>query len=315
MSIPYPMISRSFHRRTVIPFLGAAASFVGASGGAALPGGQGLARALAELAEYPGSHSDPLPKVAQYVEEIAGGRSVLQELISDKFYSAVGPKYRSCVSDFLSRLPEPIMPGLIVTTNYDVLTERTLEERDIPYFAVSHIVWGRYAGRFLCYESLEEALQLKTRSQLAACLQSFDKSAEPRVLIYKMHGTSRPVTVDARAFGGSMDSLVLTETDYVDFLAKDRLKSIPSTILERLRTSHLLFLGYSLEDWNFRVLLQRLHSAQGRDGAGATRHWAVLKSAERVESAFWDKRGVNVYSLPLEEFLPELEQCLSSHLG
>ena len=68
-----------------------------------------------------------------------------------------------------------------------------------------------------------------------------------------MHGTAMLGFRDA-----VVDSVVLTENDYVDFFAQDLLNKIPAKILELLRTARLLFLGYALEDWNFRVLLRKL---------------------------------------------------------
>jgi hypothetical protein len=67
---------------------------------------------------------------------------------------------------------------------------------------------------------------------------------------------------------GSMDlpkSLVLTESDYLEFLVKitnsrddDALRIIPSAILSALTDNPLLFIGYSLQDWTFRVLFHGL---------------------------------------------------------
>ena len=55
------------------------------------------------------------------------------------------------------------------------------------------------------------------------------------------------------------ESLVLTEDDYLDFLVnvwKDKL--IPARIERALTGASLLFLGYSLTDWDFRVLFRSL---------------------------------------------------------
>ena len=116
-----------------------------------------------------------------------------------------------------------------------------------------------------------------------------------------MHGTSKMTSES-----GVLDSVVLTETDYVDFLAADMLKKIPTKIVQLLRDARLLFLGYSLEDWNFRVLLQRLHKLQKQRGLEARRHWAFLKDPDPVETKFWEKRGVNLYHQSLDNFLSNL---------
>jgi hypothetical protein len=52
--------------------------------------------------------------------------------------------------------------------------------------------------------------------------------------------------------------MVLTENDYIRFLAQDTFRSIPLKIQEKLKEARLLYLGYSLQDWNFRVLLNRV---------------------------------------------------------
>ena len=68
-----------------------------------------------------------------------------------------------------------------------------------------------------------------------------------------------------------IDSLVLSEDDYIDFfwmLAKpmqeEFIKSI-AHLLSKIRRSRLLLLGYRLQDWDFRVLL-RGFLRQGHDG-------------------------------------------------
>ena len=55
------------------------------------------------------------------------------------------------------------------------------------------------------------------------------------------------------------DSFVVTEEDYVEFLSRmtDN-KAIPSILIDYFQERNFLFLGYSLRDWNLRVLLRRL---------------------------------------------------------
>jgi hypothetical protein len=54
------------------------------------------------------------------------------------------------------------------------------------------------------------------------------------------------------------ESLVLTEDDYIDFLMNISADSnlIPAPIARALTGSSLLFIGYRISDWNFRVLLR-----------------------------------------------------------
>lgn len=60
-------------------------------------------------------------------------------------------------------------------------------------------------------------------------------------------------------------SLVLTEGDYLDFLIRlSRDQSLlPPPIRTALAGTSLLFVGYSLTDWNFRVLFRGLVGSLG----------------------------------------------------
>ncbi|MEW1838823.1 SIR2 family protein [Nonomuraea angiospora] len=75
-------------------------------------------------------------------------------------------------------------------------------------------------------------------------------------LIYHLHGN-----------WDDPSSIVLTENDYVQYLLNLRdvddangrqLLPIPEPVLDAMTSSPLLFLGYSLQDWNFRVLFHGL---------------------------------------------------------
>src|SRR5262249_53767839 len=64
-----------------------------------------------------------------------------------------------------------------------------------------------------------------------------------------------------------MDGVVLTEDDYFDFLidmASDR-RQVPSGVLRALTRSSLLFLGFRLEEWDFRILVRCINALNGSD--------------------------------------------------
>jgi hypothetical protein len=318
-TLPYGIIAECFRNHTVVPFLGAAASIVGADPATALPSGTGLGIMLAEEGNYPGSSSDPLTKIAQFLEEIPADRDFLLAKIQSVFYERLALDYVSSLTEFLQTLSPAYMPRLIITTNYDVLVEKTLESRNVPYFAISHVMRNsRYAGRFLTYRSLGQCWSecILTRTQLEEYLVVMAAEEPDTTLVYKMHGTARLRGVikpdDGEEF---VDSIVLTESDYIEFLEDDRLNRVPSRILDLMRRSNLLFLGYSLEDWNFRVLLQRLQRIQTRQKQSKKRHWAcrLTAHADEVENRFWRLRGVELYPISLDVFLERLRKTIEEH--
>jgi hypothetical protein len=83
-------------------------------------------------------------------------------------------------------------------------------------------------------------------------------------LVYHLHGV---VGIDA--------SLVLTEDDYVDFLVNmaSNPMLIHRAVEEALSDKMLLFVGYRLADWNFRVLFRQLLGSLERSTQGS--HVAV----------------------------------------
>lgn len=308
--IPYGIIADCFRTHSIVPFLGSAASFVGAPTEGALPSGRAFAQLLAEKSGYPGSPTDALTKVAQFLEEIPADRTFLLSEVLERFDRGVAADYRSSFTDFLIELPAEHMPRLLLTTNYDTLVERTLERRGLPYLAISHVMRGsKYAGRLLCYNALDQPLDSLTilpQRRVEEQLAELATRTPPPVIVYKMHGTARLL-----ADTGMLDSVVLTENDYIEFLAGDTLQKIPLAVLKTLRTSRLLFLGYALEDWNFRVLLRRLSMLQ-QEHAGQQRHWACTLQADAVETKFWERRGVNLYAESLDAFLARLGAAIAA---
>ena len=59
------------------------------------------------------------------------------------------------------------------------------------------------------------------------------------------------------------DNYVITEDHYIDYLSRSPVESlVPIQILDKLRDSHCLFLGYTMRDWNLRVFLKRIWGGQ-----------------------------------------------------
>lgn len=97
------------------------------------------------------------------------------------------------------------------------------------------------------------------------------------------------------AFGpGADEGLVLTEDDYFDYLiktAEDKL--IPDEVESALVDNSLLFLGFRLTDWHFRVLFRLMMSLPGRDRLKKYCHVAVQLDPDMQTMA--DAEGAKVY--------------------
>jgi len=298
---PYPFILNKLNDSKVIPFLGAGASLGGRAPGAKwnkgdknfLPMGSELAGYLAETTQFPAEEARDLTKVAQYYS-VVGGRKALNEELHGIFNCDYP---LTPLHTFLAGVDAPL---LMVTTNYDDLVERALDERNRrmpdrprPYDVVIHTTDVNAGDRLLWWPHGEGEPREVPPNKL-------DIDLTTRSVIYKMHGA-----VDRKK--AARDSYVITEDDYIDFLARmTRNKAIPSIFAELFQTRHFLFLGYGLNDWNLRVVLNRIEKDLRRP-KGIT-SWAVQYRPRPLERRFWQERGVEVYDLLLDEFVRALEQ-------
>lgn len=118
-------------------------------------------------------------------------------------------------------------------------------------------------------------------------------------------------------------SLVLTQDDYFDFLLAARNPEfhdrIPGWLRERFNDSGLLFLGFELEDWAFRVVFRTLLHQEGSGARDDYRH--VAAQVEPEEGRVLDPAGarrylentlknprIDVYWGTIDRFLVELAQ-------
>jgi CHAT domain/SIR2-like domain len=145
----------------------------------------------------------------------------------------------------LARLPCPVF----ITTNSDSLLERSLETMTVangaqPKRKTPHI--GVFGMR-----------------------PSETTDAEPSnatPLVYHLFGHLR-----------DPQSLVLTEDQYFKFLTdldKRRL-AIPAIVPDRLTSSSLVFLGFRLTDWDFRMLIRWINTLGGNENLRRFAHVAV----------------------------------------
>jgi len=109
-------------------------------------------------------------------------------------------------------------------------------------------------------------------------------------LVYHVFGAFGPQTDDG---------LVLTENDYFDYLlTANEARLIPSEVESALVDNSLLFLGFRLTDWHFRVLFRLMMSLPGREKLRDYCHVAVQLDPDMQTMA--DVEGAKVY---LAEYL------------
>jgi hypothetical protein len=230
------------------PFLGA-----GACDGT-LPLGKEIALKWADEYDYPFADRDNLVRVAQYLAVEKGANTPKYRMVDA--LAGKGPPDFSRRDEPHSVVADLDLP-VYITTNYDDFMLQALKQRKPP----------KDPRREVC------KWHLARRRQLRATDFPNTPTAEQPV-IFHLHGTLDDIA-----------SMVLTEDDYLDFLmyVSELPELIPPRIEQAFAESSLLFIGYSLEDLNFKVFFRKLASyMQRNEGA---RHVAVQIAPRHNESA------------------------------
>jgi hypothetical protein len=286
-----------------VPFLGAGANLCDRPDdktpwelGHFAPSGRELARILAKHSRYP-DHDVDLLRVSQYVDAILG-EGQLYHYLHAVFDSDYPP---TSLHRLIARLPRLLRASgrpqpLVLTTNYDDLVERALAEVPESF----DVVWyeakrGPLQGRLLHRGPSGQVVPIERPNKYTG----LDLTQRPVIL--KLHGA-----IDR--LDSERDSYVITEDSYIDYLVgSDICEEIPFSLRERMVDSHFLFLGYSMRDWNLRVILNRIWGAQRLD----LQSWAVQRApadpgARKVEEALWRDRDVDLLYVPLAEYAGRL---------
>jgi DNA-binding SARP family transcriptional activator len=248
-----------------------------------------LTAQLARRFDYSGN-GDGLPRIAQYVAVMKGSGPLYDELHALLDAEATPTPIHRFFASLPPRLRERGVPHqLLVTTSYDLALEAAFLEAGEQFDVVSYIASGPQRGKFchIAPTGLGQVIDLPNT-------YASELSLEARTVILKLHGQ-----VD-RGPEREWESFVVTEDDYIDYLAHTGLGgALPVSLAAKLRRSHFLFLGYTMADWTLRVVLNRLWSDQPL----TYRSWAVQPEPMPLEREFWRHRDVEVHELALEQYV------------
>jgi hypothetical protein len=269
---------RRIKRRKCTPFLGAGACC------GVLPLGSEIAQEWAQKHCYPLKDPGDLVRVAQFLAVERGDPMFPKEEILDQFFTGIAPPDFTEPDEphgVLADLPLPIY----MTTNYDDFMVQALKSRN------------KDPKRELCrWNQL-----VKDRP----CIFDSEPGFRPTV--------ANPVVFHLHGHNPLPESLVLTEDDYLDFLvniSKDQ-ELLPPRIQEALAGASLLFIGYSLADWSFRVLFRGLVTSTEpslRRISVTVQLPAASTEVQKYMDKYFNRIDVRVYWGTAREFAAELRQ-------
>jgi hypothetical protein len=327
-NFPFGPIADDLREGKCIPFLGAGASSFPNDLEAKPPSSRALAWELAMEWSHPqyqvfcdsANSTDPAAReralraridcenlmlVSSWVEHRAADRPRLDQKL--RHHLVTRPLSPNPLHNLLACVAKE-RPMAIITTNYDDLIEQALVANEVAFDLLIVAIDRSGAdaavhGATLFRRAGETELKPVTGEH-----ELFDIETDGarirlnRSVLFKIHGhIDRTREAD--------DTFVITEEDYVSFLGRmgsgDSI--LPADLVTMMQSRTLLFLGYGLRDWNFRVLLDRL----SRSRLQQKRSYAVAYDIDDAESDLWDPRKVNVYEADLNEFVPRLATALA----
>ncbi len=287
----YGEIARAVNASRLVSVLG---PDIGAS--TTVPGPAAAAEHLARHFECPAEAARGLAHVAEFVAITHGVGPLYDELHA--LYGgdfAPGPVHRSLAALALLLRARGLPGQLLLTSGYDRTLERAFADAGEEFDVVSYVAVGRDRGKFLHIPHGGSA-RVIDEPNLEAGL-----AAPERTMILRLNGGTDELSDRVR------DSYVVSEDDYIDYLAQSEASALlPVGLAARIRRSHLLFMGYGLDDWSPRVFLRRLWGAERI----AYRSWAIDATAGRATTEHWRQLGVEVLDAAADTVLDELRRRL-----
>lgn len=280
------LLAPELQRGRIVPFLGDAIYGTGPLSF------RGLADALARRAAIRGPN-EGLATIAESLQIIRNQRDEFLEEVREILdrQTASCAKSTQPAHDLVLSLKAP---WSVISANYDDLLERRLALQHQRFVLVAHILRsesGEDDGKILVLRS-DERGNHTTEVCLAEKLLLEDNDC----VIYKVLGApflhSLPIAQER-----NLDTVVITETDHIDFLANLRRSptAVPNALVRRFR-QRLLFLAFSLNIWHYRLIshvFQRRRLDGKRDPAASVLlnkdPFVVRSAATALEDVFWDR--------------------------
>jgi hypothetical protein len=260
---------------------------------------------------------ESLPRVAQYLKvqlskrfPYRGLAERLQQKIQTR-YAALLPEDLRQGQVSVDRLIETIGAHQRETDPHE--PHRVLAQLDLPVYITTNV--DNLLASALQEAGKDPQVVLCPWNERVERIESvFDREpsylpTSERPLVYHLFGR-----LDRR------ESLVLTEDDYFDYLigVTENKQRIPHRVRGVLSDSALLFLGFQVNDWSFRVLLRSILSAEGADLLDEYDHIAaqiepdeerVLEPARalRYLEGYFRVDNINLYWGSVYDFVRELE--------
>jgi hypothetical protein len=199
---------------------------------------------------------------------------------------------------------DPKRTVFVVTTNFDQQFERAYQAE-----------FGRPVGVIIYNGGIDanQDVPLHSGHPISSPANWFPRG---KTYLYKIHGCISQT---------GERNLVVTEEDYVNFLSNalsyDHKRRLLQYALGRFSECPILFVGYSLSDWNFRVLFKATAEKYRRD-CFAVQYCQETRGPRRTAwnaaVEFWGDRRVDIVNEDGATFMADVLEAVTrecSHIG
>lgn len=276
-----------------------------------LPFASELSQLLAKECGYPDPDCENLSRVSWYYEWQSGFRGDLIERVREIILTYIGPPNGGHETNgekdvsLLKRKPSPVLCGLarlpfplVITTNYDHMYEEALD--------LVAQEQARAAGKTDAEVAATKAVYKKSIYSPLNTVATLDcdvKISHDSPYILKIHGDlDQP------------ESIVITDEDYIHFVMrigdKEPYNPVAHNVRYHLKERPILFIGYSLTDYNLRLLFKTLRHQLGE--ADLPSSFAVDKEPDVLIREVWDnqRRHIRFIEKNFWDFVPDLYKAV-----
>ena len=254
---------------------------------------QGLVKAFENGAEP----DESLATASEYWERVHGSREAFLRHFSKVVREQEQQVATAAVLELLARIPR--LP-LIVCATFDRLLDQHLSRAGNPPVVISHILRSaesRHDGKILV---------LRPGAEPEICLADKVNVEPGEAVVYRPLGA--PFLHELVDPDLELDTVVVTETDHLTFLRRleNQHTQIPGRLSRLFKRCPLLFLGYALDVWQYRLVMQVFQSVGPRSAQCVTR--AVRVAGTPMEEIAWKRLNADVIPMEPNEFAARAAQ-------
>jgi hypothetical protein len=241
-----------------------------------LPRPEELAGQLATKFSYPFPDDTSLPRVTQFIGTI-DNRRLRKQLLSvlvGQFRKRMGLPAATGMPQTLSQVAEAADWAKTSLELFESEIHRQLADLELPLYITTNV---------------DNFMTLALRAKAGKARREVVPWRDPKIERRDLNPPASPDDpVVLHLFGTDDDllSMVLTEDDHLDYMARishDYEYFLPVSVNERLASTTLLFLGYRLEDLDFKIIMRGLLTHLD------LQRWNMLHVAVQLEASQRDE--------------------------